>query len=84
MTVKCTFKRSFQKGAMREIKFDEEIQWMAGYNIYNSKTSVFRYVYGYSYESDKRNLAGSIKAEALMTKATLAVAALTAGLTLLF
>jgi hypothetical protein len=52
---KCTFKRSFAAGAMRAIEFDESIDWMAGYNIYNNKDSVFRYVYGYSYESDKRN-----------------------------
>lgn len=43
---------------MREIKYNEDIDWQAGYNIYSSKESVFRYVYGYSYESDKRNQAG--------------------------
>ncbi len=61
---KCTFKRSFAAGNMREITFDESIDWMAGYNIYNNKDSVFRYVYGYSYESDKRNQGDIIKAEA--------------------
>ena len=56
----CTFKRSFAKGAMREIPFDEEINWATGYSIYRDAKSIYRYVYGYSYESNKRNLAGSI------------------------
>lgn len=47
---------------MREINFDEDIHWTSGYSIYRNKKSVYRYIYGYSYESDKRNLAGPIKA----------------------
>ena len=50
---------------MREINFDEDIDWTSGYNIYRSKEATYRYIYGYSYESDKRNLAGPIKASAL-------------------
>ena len=80
--VRCTFKRSFAKGSMREIKFDENIQWMAGYNMYYHKDSVFRHQYGYSYESDKRNLAGPILAEASRQEVAVAAAAL-AVLTLL-
>ena len=38
---------------------------MAGYSIYNSVDSVFRYVYGYSYESDKRNTVSLIVANAV-------------------
>ena len=63
---KCTFKRSFAGSALRKIEFDESIDWMAGYNIYNNQASVFRYVYGYSYESDKRNQGGFILAEATL------------------
>ena len=62
---------------MREIKYNEEIQWMAGYNIYNKVDSNFRYVYGYSYESDLRNADVVILAEA-QRLVTLGVASLAA------
>jgi len=53
---RCTFKRSFAAGAMREITYDEILEWMAGYNIYKSEDAIWRYVYGYSYESNMRNI----------------------------
>ena len=81
---RCTFKRSFASGAMREIKFDEDIDWTSGYSIYRNKQATYRYIYGYSYESDKRNLAGPIKASAIYMKASLAVASLAITLTYLF
>ena len=31
---RCTMKRSFNKGSMREINYDESLKWMAGYNMY--------------------------------------------------
>ena len=83
VTARCTFKRSFAKGAMREISFDEDIHWTTGYSIYHNDKSVYRYVYGYSYESDKRNLAGSIKAQAIFMNASLAIASLALGVTCL-
>ena len=78
--VRCTFKRSFAKGAMREIAFDEQINWIAGYNIYHTDTSLFRYVYGYSYESDKRNAEVVIVAQASALQFGVAVLALGAAL----
>ena len=65
----CTFKRNFAAGeisGIREILWDDEIEWMAGYNIYKSKTSIWRYVYGYSYESNISNKLSALKAEAIM------------------
>ena len=50
---------------------------MAGYNIYNKVDSNFRYVYGYSYESDLRNADVVILAEA-QRLVTLGVASLAA------
>ena len=82
--VRCTFKRPFSAGAMRAIEYNEDIDWQAGYNIYSSKDSVFRYVYGYSYESDKRNQAGQIKANAIYMNASLAVASLATVAALMF
>ena len=81
---RCTFKRSFAKGEMREITYNEDMHWMAGYNIYHSKDSVFRYVYGYSYESDKRNLECVIVAEAVRTMTTVSLALAALGASLLF
>ena len=81
---RCTFKRNFAKGEMREITYNEDMHWMAGYNIYHSKESVFRYVYGYSYESDKRNLECVIVAEAVRTMTTVSLALAALGASLLF
>lgn len=50
---------------MREITYDETLVWMSGYNIYHNENSIFRYVYGYSYQSDLRNLEVMIIASAL-------------------
>ena len=61
---KCAFKRSFAKGGMREIEFDETLKWMAGFNVYKQPDHLFRYFYGFSYESDKRNAEVAITAEA--------------------
>ena len=36
---RCTFSRPFSSASMREIAFDESLEWMAGYNIYKSKTA---------------------------------------------
>ena len=82
--VRCTFKRPFAAGAMREIPYNDDIDWMAGYNIYNNVDSKFRYVYGYSYESDKRNQGGQIKAYAFYVNASLTIASLAAVSALIF
>jgi len=63
---RCTFKRSFAAGAMREITFGEDLQWMGGFNIYRKPTFVFRSIYGKSFESDKRNAPVVIKADSLL------------------
>ena len=60
---------------MREITYNEKIQWMAGYNIYNKVDSNFRYIYGYSYESDLRNADVVILAEAQRLATTLGMMA---------
>ena len=77
---RCTFSRPFSKGSMREIAFDESLDWMGGYNIYKSETAQWRYVYGYSYESNLSNKEVSILAnavrETLMMSLTLAAAGL--------
>ena len=70
---------------MRDILYDESLVWQAGYNIYHSKNSQFRYVYGYSYESDLRNTDVSIIAQSMVGKyATIAVTLLAAGISLIF
>ena len=81
---RCTFKRSFAAGGMREITYNEKIDWMAGYNIYNKKESNFRYVYGYSYESDLRNADVAIKADSMSLLTSLALSASVVATTLLF
>ena len=48
--------------------------------VYRNADSVYRYIYGYSYESDKRNLAGPIKASAIYMNISLAVTSLVAGI----
>ena len=91
----CTFRRSFAGRAsdditnvgvqMREIPYDESLVWMTGYNIYPTAQSVFRYVYGYSYDSDLRNLKAIIKADALSGySAMMALTLVTSGISLLF
>ena len=70
---------------MRKIEFDETLIWMAGYNIYHSKDSEFRYIYGYSYQSDLRNAEVSILAQSVVGQyAMLAVTLLASGLSLAF
>ena len=81
---RCTMKRAFAAGGMREITFDEELVWMAGYNLYHSAESRFRYVYGYSYESDLRNAEVIILADAVRSTAMLSVTLAAACVSLLF
>ena len=69
---------------MREIKFDEKVHWMAGYNIYKSKTALWRYVYGYSYESNLSNKKTEILAEAFRSPVMLSLTFALTGLSLLF
>ena len=63
---RCVFKRPFAAGAMREINYNEDLHWMGGFNIYRKPDHEFRYIYGFSYESDKRNREVVIKANALL------------------
>ena len=77
----CTFRRPYTGAdGLRDIDESETIDWMAGYNIYHSETSDFRYVYGYSYESDLRNAEVRIKANAtsLIAQAALGLSVLVA------
>ena len=68
---------------MREINFDEDIHWTSGYSIYRNAEATYRYIYGYSYESDKRNLAGPIKASASYISVSMAAVSVALGLTYL-
>lgn len=82
---KCTFKRRFSAyDAMREIKFDDTFHWMAGYNIYKSKTALWRYVYGYSYESNLSNKNSEILADAFRSNVMLSLTFALTSLSLLF
>lgn len=81
---KCTFKRPFAAGGLREIKFDEELKWMAGFNVYKQPDHTFRYFYGFSYESDKRNKDVAIKAGALAESVWLSLSLAAACISVMF
>ena len=69
---------------MAEIEFDQTVHWMAGYNIYKSKTALWRYVYGYSYESNLSNKKTEILADAFRSNVMLSLTFALTGLSLLF
>lgn len=81
---RCTFKRSFAEGAMREMPFDEKLNWMAGYNIYKTDQAMWRYVYGYSYQSDLRNKEVVMLANAISQTIMLSLTVAATGLSLIF
>lgn len=69
---------------MREITYDEKLEWMAGYNIYKSEEAIWRYVYGYSYESNLRNIQAEIRASSVSQIAMLSLTIGASALALLF
>ena len=69
---------------MREIEYDETLKWMAGYNIYKTDKSIWRYIYGFSYDSDLRNMEVQISANAMTENIMLSLTVVATGLSLLF
>ena len=57
---------------------------MGGYNIYKTEEALWRYVYGFSYESDLRNKEVKILANAMTQTIMLSLTVAATGLSLLF